>query len=48
MLITAGLPEFGPVDTVREDPVRKGLCSQVRKMLSGFRSTTATTGSRCN
>jgi photosystem II stability/assembly factor-like uncharacterized protein len=25
MLITAGLPEFGPVDTVREDPVRKGL-----------------------
>lgn len=23
--ITAGLPEFGPVDTVREDPVRKGL-----------------------
>jgi photosystem II stability/assembly factor-like uncharacterized protein len=25
MLITAGLPDFGPVDTVREDPVRKGL-----------------------
>jgi hypothetical protein len=24
-LITAGLPEFGPVNTVREDPVRKGL-----------------------
>ncbi|HVI07993.1 MAG TPA: glycoside hydrolase [Candidatus Binatia bacterium] len=24
-LITAGLPEFGPVDTVREDPERKGL-----------------------
>ena len=24
-LITAGLPAFGPVDTVREDPVRKGL-----------------------
>ena len=24
-LITVGLPEFGPVDTVREDPVRKGL-----------------------
>ena len=24
-LITQGLPEFGPVDTVREDPVRKGL-----------------------
>ncbi len=24
-LITAGLPEFGPVDTVREDSVRKGL-----------------------
>ncbi len=24
-LITAGLPEFGPVDTVREDPARKGL-----------------------
>ena len=24
-VITAGLPEFGPVDTVREDPVRKGL-----------------------
>ena len=24
-LITAGLPEFGPVDTVREDPVKKGL-----------------------
>ncbi len=24
-LITNGLPEFGPVDTVREDPVRKGL-----------------------
>jgi len=23
--ITAGLPEFGPVDTVREDPVRNGL-----------------------
>ncbi len=23
--ITSGLPEFGPVDTVREDPVRKGL-----------------------
>jgi photosystem II stability/assembly factor-like uncharacterized protein len=24
-LITAGLPAIGPVDTVREDPVRKGL-----------------------
>ena len=24
-LITAGLPEIGPADTVREDPVRKGL-----------------------
>jgi photosystem II stability/assembly factor-like uncharacterized protein len=24
-LITAGLPDIGPVDTVREDPVRKGL-----------------------
>ncbi|HET7892174.1 MAG TPA: glycoside hydrolase, partial [Candidatus Sulfotelmatobacter sp.] len=24
-LITVGLPDFGPVDTVREDPVRKGL-----------------------
>jgi photosystem II stability/assembly factor-like uncharacterized protein len=24
-LITAGLPDFGPADTVREDPVRKGL-----------------------
>jgi photosystem II stability/assembly factor-like uncharacterized protein len=24
-LITTGLPEFGPADTVREDPVRKGL-----------------------
>ena len=24
-LITAGLPDFGPVDTVREDTVRKGL-----------------------
>jgi photosystem II stability/assembly factor-like uncharacterized protein len=24
-LITNGLPAFGPVDTVREDPVRKGL-----------------------
>src|SRR5207302_10678315 len=24
-LITAGLPDFGPVDTVREAPVRKGL-----------------------
>jgi photosystem II stability/assembly factor-like uncharacterized protein len=24
-LIISGLPEFGPVDTVREDPVRKGL-----------------------
>ena len=24
-MITAGLPDFGPVDTVREDPVRKGL-----------------------
>ena len=24
-LIVSGLPEFGPVDTVREDPVRKGL-----------------------
>jgi photosystem II stability/assembly factor-like uncharacterized protein len=24
-LIINGLPEFGPVDTVREDPVRKGL-----------------------
>jgi photosystem II stability/assembly factor-like uncharacterized protein len=24
-LITIGLPDFGPVDTVREDPVRKGL-----------------------
>jgi photosystem II stability/assembly factor-like uncharacterized protein len=23
--ITEGLPDFGPVDTVREDPVRKGL-----------------------
>jgi photosystem II stability/assembly factor-like uncharacterized protein len=24
-LITVGLPDFGPVDTVREDPARKGL-----------------------
>jgi photosystem II stability/assembly factor-like uncharacterized protein len=24
-LMTAGLPEVGPVDTVREDPIRKGL-----------------------
>ncbi|MCU1302896.1 MAG: hypothetical protein JWQ87_3180 [Candidatus Sulfotelmatobacter sp.] len=24
-MITTGLPDFGPVDTVREDPVRKGL-----------------------
>ena len=24
-VITSGLPDFGPVDTVREDPVRKGL-----------------------
>jgi photosystem II stability/assembly factor-like uncharacterized protein len=24
-MITTGLPEIGPVDTVREDPVRKGL-----------------------
>ena len=24
-MITAGLPDIGPVDTVREDPVRKGL-----------------------
>ncbi|MBZ5681216.1 MAG: glycoside hydrolase [Acidobacteriia bacterium] len=24
-LITTGLPDFGPIDTVREDPVRKGL-----------------------
>jgi hypothetical protein len=24
-LINTGLPDFGPVDTVREDPVRKGL-----------------------
>ena len=24
-LITNGLPESGPVDTVREDPIRKGL-----------------------
>jgi photosystem II stability/assembly factor-like uncharacterized protein len=24
-LITTGLPDFGPCDTVREDPVRKGL-----------------------
>ncbi len=24
-LVSAGLPDFGPVDTVREDPVRKGL-----------------------
>jgi hypothetical protein len=24
-LITSGLPDFGPVDTVREDPVRKGV-----------------------
>jgi len=24
-LITTGLPDFGPVDTVREDPVHKGL-----------------------
>ncbi len=24
-LITSGIPEIGPVDTVREDPVRKGL-----------------------
>ena len=24
-LTTTGLPDFGPVDTVREDPVRKGL-----------------------
>jgi photosystem II stability/assembly factor-like uncharacterized protein len=23
--ITVGLPDFGPVDTVREDPIRKGL-----------------------
>jgi len=25
MLITGGLPDVGPVDTVREDPIRKGL-----------------------
>ncbi len=25
MLITTGLPDIGPVDTVREDPARKGL-----------------------
>jgi len=25
MLITNGIPDFGPADTVREDPVRKGL-----------------------
>ena len=30
-LITAGLPDFAPVDTVREDPVRKGCCSRARK-----------------
>jgi len=24
-MITSGLPDFGPVDTVREDPLRKGL-----------------------
>lgn len=24
-LITTGLPDFGPVDTIREDPLRKGL-----------------------
>src|SRR5208337_4838161 len=24
-LITTGLPDFGPADTVREDPIRKGL-----------------------
>jgi photosystem II stability/assembly factor-like uncharacterized protein len=24
-VITSGLPDFGPVDTIREDPVRKGL-----------------------
>ena len=47
-LITAGLPDFGPVDTVREDPVRKVCCLRVPRTRCGFRSTTATTGNRCN
>ena len=38
----------GPVDTVREDPVRKGCYSRAPKAPSGFRSMTATAGNRCN
>ena len=35
--ITSGLPDFGPVDTVREDPVRKGLLiRRHRKRCLGF------------
>ena len=47
-LITAGLPEFAPVDTVREDPVRKGLLFAGTENACGFRSMMATTGNRCN
>ena len=47
-LITGGLPDFGPVDTVREDPVRKGLLFAGTETPSGSPSTTEITGSRCS
>ncbi len=47
-LITVGLPDNAPVDTVREDPVRKGLLFAGTETTCGFHSTTATTGNRCS
>ena len=47
-LITNGLAGDGPVDTVREDPVRKGLLFAGSENASGFRSMMAITGNRCN
>ena len=47
-LIVTGLPADAPVDTVREDPVRKGFSLRGPKRACGFRSMTAITGNRCN
>jgi photosystem II stability/assembly factor-like uncharacterized protein len=47
-LITAGLPNDAPIDTVREDPCAKGCCSRAAKPACGCRSTMAAIGNRCN
>ncbi len=45
-LIVKGLPD-DPINTVREDPCGRACCSAAASVPCLFRSTTATTGSRC-